>query len=362
MKIKVNRKDILRTLKTASSGLSSKNMLAILNNVLIETVADRIRVTATDLDKRITASFPCEVIEAGKTTLPGKKLSAVIDAMSGDEISISVDDTHHAEIVCGKSLVKMPGIAPADFPDGPIADFTNSLSVDMADLKQAVKSTSYAVATDNSRIVLTGVLLQIEGNTVNLVGTDGKRLSVAEIPQLVDHEQNFQVILPVHALNFISSLNTDKVLMFFGNNKFFCQIGDVTYSCKTIEGNFPAWRNIMPRSFSHEVQIPAQLLLQKLALFNIVSADQLSVTLTMDAEKLMLECSHASNGSAVDEMEISGSGFTEKVKFMFNPLFLVAAIQASGSDVFTLKFNDQTNPVLFDFGTSQAVIMPIRMK
>ncbi len=363
MKIKANRKEMLKSLKTVSGAVGSRSILAILNNVLLETIDGGIFLTATDLEKRITAFCPCEVEEAGQTTLPAKKLSSVIDAMTGEDIQIEVPKTHQAQISCGKTQVRMPGIAPADFPEAAVADFESSIAVDMADLRTAAKASAYAVATDNSRIVLTGVLMQVKGNTVHFVGTDGKRLAVSEIPQLVEHEKDFQVIIPVHALNFLASLNTEKVEMFFGNNKFFAKIGDISYWCKTIEGNFPNWQGIIPSSFRHELQIPRDILLQKLALQNVVSAELYAVSVTVEKEKLLLNCNNAVNGSANDEMEISGCSLSEPQKFMFNPVFLVSAVQSASGDVFTLKFNDNTNPVMLDFNNgSRAVIMPIRMK
>ena len=179
MKFTVNREKLQKALQRVGSIIGSRSMLPVLGNVLIQAEEGFIRLTTTDLEIRISTRVDAVVEEAGSTTAPARKLTSLVGCFVGSDVVFDVDEKDHIKLRCATSHFTLLGLPAADFP--PEAEFEARRGIRMkeSDFKRMVGAISYAVSADDSRKVLTGVLLNVRDSQVTLVATDGKPVAVA---------------------------------------------------------------------------------------------------------------------------------------------------------------------------------------
>src|SRR4030042_512131 len=178
MKFKIERGVLLNAIQTVQNVISTKTVLSILSNILIEANPDSIRLTATDLDIGITCSIPVNSQEIVVITLPAKRFSDIIRELPGDEVSVTTKKNNLTIIETENCQFKIIGLPSEEFPKLPEFKNREVIKLEQADLKQMLTLTSFAVSFDETRYVLNGILFKIYKNNLILVATDGKRLAV----------------------------------------------------------------------------------------------------------------------------------------------------------------------------------------
>jgi len=362
MKITVEREKLLKALQRIISTVGSRSTLPVLGNVLLETQGDTLVLTTTDLEIRITTSVPAKVDREGKTTLPAKKLLALISKFSDPEVRIDSDERHHAEIVCGTSKFKLLGIAPADFPL-PV-EFTpvRELKFKGADLKRMVGQIIYAASLDDSRMALHGILIALKEHLVSMVATDGKRLALVERAPEEFAGTDGNAIVPLRAAGELRRLveGDDLVSLEIGEKQAGIRTGDTHLTTKLIEGNYPNYRQVIPATFARVLDVPTIPFLQKIELVSQVLSNNSSfVTLTFDQNQLQIQASSSEVGEGRAQLSIDYAD--EKVDTSFNPAFLLDPLRCSEAEAVKVKINDGFSPVAIEGGEGFLyIIMPMR--
>ena len=370
MKIQANRKELIAALKTANACISNRTTIPVLANALIEAQGEQIVITCTNLEHRISVVCPAEINGIGSTTIPAKKLFSVLDAMSGDIVSLDCDlESFHSQVKCGSSKVKFLGLPANDYPESnPIEDDKKiNFSMDVADLKNLIDSTSYAIGVNESRKVLNGMLFEAENNEINAVGTDGKRLAKASVSYVVpvdDKLQKLQRIIPITAISFLRTLKSEKVeIVFDADGKSMEVTADnVEYSSKLIEGTYPNYRQVIPPKFNHKATIDRDTFLAKLNIISMIAGDDKYISLTFNENTLLMVAENSTSGKAEDEMPIELSYYNgEPLTVTINSMMLASAVKASAAEKFVICYNNGLSPLEFDFSAGcLGIIMPVR--
>lgn len=362
MKITVEREKLLKALQRVISTIGSRSTLPVLGNVLLETSDEQLGLTTTDLEIRITTSVAAKVERQGKTTLPAKKLLALISKFSDPEVVIDADDRHHAELICGTSKFKLLGITPADFPLPVEFSAVRQLKFKGADLKRMIGQIVYAVSLDDSRKVLHGVLTSLKDHLVSMVATDGKRLALVERAPEEFSGTDGDAIIPLRAASEIRRLveNDDLIALEIGEKQAGFRTADTHLTTKLIEGNYPNYRQVIPAAFSKVLEVPTIPFLQKIELVSQVLSDSSSyVTLTFDQNLLQIQAASSEVGEGRAQLNIDYTA--EKVDASFNPNFLSEPLRCSDAEAVKVKFNDGFSPVALEGGEGFLyVIMPMR--
>ena len=368
MKIKANRKELAAALKTAAVCVQSRAMLPILNNALFEAADGKLKITCTNLEQRITATLDAVAAEPGKTTIPAKKLLSLLDALSPAEVALDCDmENFHTTLSGGASKIKLPGLNPQDFPDASEIERKNVVEMNTADLRSLIDRSQYAVSVNDARKVLQGMYFEASESRISGVGTDGKRCAVSQIDFMPPFEEGFSRILPLAAVSFLRNVKQDKITLAFDEGKrLVAETGSIVFESKLIEGNYPNWRVIVPKSFAYRVEIPTAEFLAKLNIaLMIAAAESMYVDLTFRGNRLDFHVDSAANGSADDSLEIKTErvGTGDELALTLNPAMLAGAVKTCGEATFIVEFNDGVSPVNLDFGNgSFCVMMPIRKK
>ena len=362
MKFKVKRDKLQKALSRVSSAIPSRSQFLMLGNVLMEADDNKLTLTTTDVELRISTSVEAEVSEPGRTTAPARKLASLVAYLAGEDVEFTVDELDHIRISCGTGKFKLLGLAAADFPEEEKFASVRKITMKESDLKRMIGSISYAVSADDARKVLIGVLMSLRESLLTLVATDGKRMAMREkSPESVEGADG-DVIIPHKAINEVrKQLDGDGVVTISAGDKECVFEGDsFRLRTKLIEGNYPNYRQVVPSSFKETVEIPVAAFLSKIETVALVVSDNNAfIVLDFSDNKLTLSASSSDVGEGSDVIDIAYSG--EPIKVSFNPVFLADPLRNTDSESVTLKINDALNPVAIEGKEGFLyVIMPIR--
>ena len=364
MKIRVSKDTFQRALQKVANIIGKNSTLPILSNILLEARGDELTIVTTDLEVRVTARIPVEVEREGATTIPAKKLSALVSKFIKDEIMLDCDEKHHTKICCGTASFMLLGLAPDDYPA--VTEFTpvRSIKLDAGEVVRLFDKISYAVSLDDSRKVLHGVLCSVKENAFTAVATDGKRLALVEkILESFDGVDG-DCIIPLKSANELKRIlqGEETVTINIGEKMISFVTENTELSSTLIDGNYPNYKQVIPNSFSKSVTVDSSEFQSKLDLVSLALGDASAfVRLSFADNKLKFEAASTSIGEGCDFMDIEYD--YPEVNISFNPVYLAAPFKHSDSDVITLKMNDGYSPVSIEGGEGFLyVIMPMRNK
>ncbi|MBM3244839.1 MAG: DNA polymerase III subunit beta, partial [Candidatus Omnitrophica bacterium] len=248
MKFKTQKDNLLNAIQTVQNVISPKSALPILSNILIETQADKIRLTATDLDVGITCLIPVNIQEQGAVTIPAKRFNDIVRELPGDELSLNTKKNNLVTIETDTCQFKIMGLAKEEFPKLPEFKDKEVIRLEQDMLKKILNLTSFAVSFDETRYILNGILFKVEKNKLILVATDGKRLAIIEKPLKQDFEKTISIIIPIKTIQELNRNLKDEgeVSLVLGNNQVLFDLGHIAIISRLIEGEFPDYRQVIP--------------------------------------------------------------------------------------------------------------------
>lgn len=363
MKFTAQKTVIMDALKKASFCVAKNDTLPILANALFEANAETgdVSISCYNIEQHITVNFPATVEHGGSATIPAKRLRAVLSALSTAPVTFDTDKNFHTVIECGTAKITLLGLPPEDFPEMGIITPETLFTIDSKELQRLIKHAGYAINPADSRKVLHGMLLDLDGETITAVSTDSKRLAVATSQASEPFAEKRQYIIPAMAIAFLNTLQGGKVELLFSQKLAIFKAENVFLTTKLCEGNFPNWKAVIPPNFDNVAKIEPTALLDKLAIMQQVSSEIVSFSITN--EDLTLTAATPENGNASDTMAVvSGRGNIDPAVMNFNPAFVVQAVSScSDNKEMALKFNNAVSPVQFEFADgSFCIIMPIR--
>ena len=364
MKITVSRDNFQKALQKVTNIIGSRSTLPILANILLEVEGGELTLTTTDLEVRVTTKITVDVEREGKTTIPAKKLLALVSKFIDNEIVLDCNEQHHTKIKCGTASFLLLGLIADDFPLPIEFSPVRTLVFEAREIARIFDQISYAVSLDDSRKVLHGILCSVKENTFTAVATDGKRLALVE--KILEGHTGTEgdSILPLKSANELKRLlsGEKEVTVNIGDKQISFVTENAELSSKLIEGNYPNYRQVIPPSFSRSVEIDSVQFQAKLELVSLALADSSAfVKLTFDKNELVFDAASANVGEGTDILPIEYDD--GEVNISFNPAFLVAPFKHSEADKITIKMNDGFSPVAVEGGNGFLyVIMPMRNK
>ncbi len=364
MKFTVNREKLQKALQRVGSIIGSRSMLPVLGNVLIQAEDGFVRLTTTDLEIRISTKVEAVVEEAGSTTAPARKLTSLIGCFVGADVSFEIDEKDHIRLRCATSHFTLLGLPAVDFPPEAEFEFKREIKAKENDFKRMIGAISYAVSADDSRKVLTGILLSVRDSQLTLVATDGKRLAMQEKSPEEVAGGDGDAIIPLKAASEARRLMEGDELMYIrlGDKQCTFEASNFILTTKLIEGTYPNYRQVVPASFTRSVEVPASIFLGKIETVSLVLSDSSSyIILRFENNRLKLQASSAEVGEGSDSVEVEFEG--EPFEVSFNPAFLADPLRNCDAEKVRMKFNDSMSPVAIEGNEGFLyVIMPIRKK
>ncbi len=347
MKVICARKDLAEGVGLVAHAVSERNPLAILTHVLMRADAAGLHLSASDLELGISMTIPADVVEAGSVTAPARLLTDLLGSMPEGEVHISADRSHASRVFCPGSDYRIVGLPPEEYPSLPDVDAENSFHVPQAMLRNAIRQTAFAVSSeDKGRPILTGVLLDYEGQTVTLVATDTTRLALRSI-SVTEGSGSLQAIVPVRALNEVLRSLTDEpgdveVRLSAKQAQFITPRG-VIVTTRLIEGQYPAYRRVIPSICNIRLTMQTDAALQAVRRVSLVAKNcAYRVECRTFEDRLVMHVETSTEGSAHEEIELIREG--DDIQVGLNSRYLLDVLSAMEHDGFVIEFSDPLRP------------------
>ena len=374
MKFKINQDHFSNGLQQVLNVVAARSTMPILSNVLIEAEEEHISLTTTNLDLGIRCRIKAEVTDTGSITLPVRKLATIVKELPVNEVFLETSEKNQAKITSGGSLFKIMGISSEEFPPLPTFENRKVFELSQDEIVNMLKSVSYAQSTDENRYILNGVYFNFADEKLTLVATDGRRLGLTGLDLEVSEENAGSLILPAKTVAELERLmgKGEKVNIAFNDRQAAFEIGldeagdsglvDHLYLVsKIVEGNYPNYRQVIPKETEHRVKIERELMLECVHRAALVTSDK-SNSVKIKVSKNLLEISGQSTeyGESHESMAIAYDG--PEVQVAFNPQFLMEPLKALNKDEVFFEFKDELSPGLFKtLDNFICVIMPLRL-
>ncbi len=366
MKIVSDKESLLIPLQQVGGVVERRQTLPILANVLINATNGRLFITATDLEVEMKTSTEVELDGEADFTLPARKLLDIIKALpDNSDVKLSIEG-ERAILRAGRSRFTL-GVLPAqDYPAIEPTAASTTFSVSQKVMKKLIEKTHFAMAQQDVRYYLNGMLIEIKDGVIRAVATDGHRLAMRESTEVKADDVDMQVILPRKAVIELSRLladSEDVLTIEVSSSHMKIQIGETSFTSKLIDGKFPDYQRVVPAHTDKEIIADRDQLRQALQRTSILSNEKYrGIRFQFLPSLLKLLAHNPEQEEAEDEMEIDYSG--EELTIGFNVGYLIEVLTVIDSEQVKLSLKDANSSCLVqnqDSDDSRYVIMPMRL-
>ncbi len=367
MQFQVQRDQLLTPLQQVIGVVERRQTLPILGHVLVHVSEQALTLTTTDLEVELIARHPLEQGKVGETTLPARKLLDIVKSLPESGMLELKHDGTHVELRSGRSRYTLAPLAPADFPSTEAVEFSSELVLSQADLRTLIERTQFAMAQQDVRFYLNGMLWETRGKTrVIAVATDGHRLAYAELGEGGDEGEPQQVVVPRKGVLELQRLLGDEnaeVTLRLGATHVQAQTERVCLTSRLIDGRFPDYRRVLPTPGEGPALVDRLSLREALGRAAILANEKYrGVRLRFSEDQLEIEAHNPENEVAEEVLEIEYRG--EAVEIGFNVVYLMEALSAMGGETVAVHLTDANASALLEDAqdsSAQYVVMPMRL-
>ena len=363
LKITCPRDELIRQLSIVSRAASTRTTVQVLAGILLRAEEGKLELAATDMELSLRTSLEAEIDTEGAVVVPGKLLVDLARLLPGDDVSIEHRQGEGVvEIVSGGASYRIHTYHAEDVPRLPELSGTQLATIDAEALLTTAMKVSRAASRDESRPVLTGILVRFEGDNLIMAATDSYRLAVKETLMSTPAPE-LDAIVPARALLELARVSQGASELQLGvqeNQVLFASDG-VLLTTRRIEGQFPNYRQLLPESFEHEVALPREELLDVVRRVAVMAQRNAPLRLRFAEGELTVSAQTQDVGEGRETMPASYQG--EALDIGFNPDFLREGIESAEGDELRLKLISPLRPAVLqgDSEDFSYLIMPIRL-
>lgn len=367
MNITINRETLLKPLSAIGSIVERRHTLPILSNLLLEARQDNVVLTATDLEMQVSLTIPGSVGGELSTTVSAKKLLDICRSLpESSDIQLS-DQDNRLQVKVGKSRFNLQSLPAADYPLMSKVSGGTELIIRIAQnqLKHLLRQVEFAMAQQDIRYYLNGLLFEVNGNRLNIVGTDGHRLSFTSttLPNSYDKQE---VILPRKTVTELIKLlddSEDEVIIEIGSNQANFTFSSIRLISKVIDGKFPDYSRVIPVGYGNIFNIARSTILQAMQRASILSNEKYrGIRMVLGKDSLRLISSNSEQEEAEEDLEISYSG--DPLDVGFNVTYMIDVLNNVSSDSVNFALADANSSCLVTVPGDddyKYVVMPMRI-
>ena len=347
MKVICARKDLNDGVQVAARAVSSRTSLPILGHLLIKAEEDKLRIAATDLEIGMECVVAASVNEQGSMTVPARVLTEVLAALPETDVALSVDESNTVSLTCGTSDYSILGLPPEEFPALPEVPEEIGFTIERDVLREAVHKTVFAVSADESRAILTGILMQVNESGLKLVATDTHRLCVHDCA-LVESQGTTNAIVPGRAMNELVRITPEgegTVAVSVSSSQVMFKVDDTILISRLIDGQFPNFEKVVPTEYSKKLTVPTEPFLQSVRRVAIVARENSNRTILHTEDgKLVLSAESGNLGKAHEEVEVIKEG--DDLKMAFNAKYLLDVLNVLETEAIEIELTGEVSQAL----------------
>lgn len=366
MKFSIQQEALNLPLSQVVGVVERRQTLPVLANFLLVTKDDRLHITGTDMEVELVASVPADVAQDGEITVPARKLVDIVRALSeGTQISFSLKD-EKATLSAGRSRFTLSTLPASEFPATDQVETVEKVSITEAALKRLLDKTGFAMANQDVRYYLNGLLFDFRGGRLRTVATDGHRLALCDHAEDVSVANDRQMIVPrkgVMELMRMLSDNKDPVELALGRNHVRVTRDGTVFTSKLIDGRFPDYQAVIPVGAEREIRVNRDALLDALKRAKILSNEKYrGVRIDAADGALKVVAHNPQQEEAVVEVEAEFN--FDQMTVGFNVNYMEDALNALESEDVLLQLRDANSSCLISAPDSDAnrhVVMPLKL-
>ena len=363
LRITASKDELVQALGVVSRAVSTRTSVQILSGILLDAQGEELRLAATDMELSLRANVQAQVEGDGAIVLPGKTLADIVRLLPADEVAIEHKPAEAvAHITSGSASYTLHMYNPDDFPRLPELDAVQTFSVDRESLLETIHRVARAASRDESRPVLTGILVSFSGGKIVMAATDSYRLAVKET-EVGGNAPELEAIVPSRALQELARIANagDTVEVGVHENQVLFSTEGAWLTTRRIDGQFPNYRQLLPEAFEHELTLPRVELLEVVRRASVMIQRATPLQLRFAEGELTVIARTHEVGESKESMPIGFTG--DALEIGFNADFLRDGLESMDGDDVRFKLISPLRPAVIqgegdDF---TYLVMPIRL-
>jgi DNA polymerase-3 subunit beta len=364
MKVICQREELARALALAGRAVSTRAAVQVLGGLLIRAAEGGVELAATDMELSLRLPIECDVEGEGAVVAPGRLLVDLSRLLPAGEVTLEHDpDRGVLEVTCGSANYKLNTYSAEDFPKLPDVQAAETFTVDSGAFLETVSRVARAASRDESRPVLTGILVRFEGSKLVMAATDSYRLSLKETELSGGGGGELEAIVPARALTELSRIAQDDDELRLGvlENHVVFGSGDVWLTTRRIDGQFPNYKQLIPETFEYEVRLPREEFLEVIRRASVMAQRNAPLRLSFAEGEVTVSAQTQDVGEAKETLPVPFTG--EPLEIGFNPEFLRDGLESVEADEVTIQLISPLRPGLLRSEDEHFayLIMPIRL-
>jgi DNA polymerase-3 subunit beta len=366
MNIQIPRGELLSALQSVIGVVERRQSLPILGNILLVTQEDELTLTATDLELQVERKVQVQNLSPGRTAAPARKLHDICRGLpEGATISLELNQ-NRLTVKSGRSRFALATLPAEEFPSLSATGAETQLSFSGKELKELLHRTQFAMAQQDVRYYLNGLLLELRANRIRTVATDGHRLAMAELRRETGIKKDVQVILPrktVLELQRLVEGSEDEVKLSLSANQVQVDLDGLKLTSKLIEGRFPDYERVIPENSDKTVRGERQRVRSALSRAAILSNEKFrGVRLQLSQGTLRIQTQNPEQEEAEEEVEVQYDGAALEIGF--NVSYLLDSLDAIEGNEFIMELRSpDASGLVYDASNdaNKYVVMPMRL-
>ncbi len=367
MKISLERDALLTQLQTVARVASTRSAIQALSGVQIAASSTGTELRATDMDVSLRVPLQAEVVREGVVVLPARLLLEVTRALPAPQVSLELRAAEQdIELISGNATFRIRTLRAEDFPPFPEPDADSGISMPVDAFVATASKVAGSASRDETRPVLTGILVSASEQELRMVATDSYRLSVKETRLESSLSSAFEVNVPARALQelarVVAGAEEKQLRVSVLQNQVVFSLDGVILSSRLIDGQFPNYRQLLPESFEYELRIAATELTEVVRRISLLAQKNAPLRLAFNPGELTVSAQTPDVGEASEALPVPFQG--EPLEIGFNPDFLRDGLEAVEQGDLLLKLISPLRPGLIESADGsgfQYLIMPIRL-
>lgn len=363
MKIECARGDLLNAIQAVARGISTRSTLPILAGILFHAEKEGMSLRTTDLEVAIQTRAKAKVERPGSVVIPARILGDVVRSL--DEAAMSLEsEGGQATLKAAKAVFEIRTLPPEDFPKFPEINARQQCSLPTSTTKELVRQIGRAVSNDETRPVLTGVLLAADGNVLRMVATDSYRLAMREVRLTKPMEEPVKILIPARTLDELTKIvpdGEDEITLMVGENQAVFTFKETTFVSRLIEGQFPNYEQLLPGSFATRIVADKEELAAAAKRVSLFALHSSPLRMLIENGEARLSAASQDLGGASEQIGVEQEG--ESIEIALNAQFLIDGLGTMVGDKVAIELTTPLKPGLIK-STEQEhlyLIMPVRL-
>jgi DNA polymerase-3 subunit beta len=364
MKFKCEKSSLQEAISIAQKAVTGKSNISVLEGIYISAANGQITLIGSDTDLCIETKLIGEVIEEGKVVVDSKIFGEIIRKLPNAQIEITTSESNSIEITCQKSDFTLIYMNADDYPSMPRVDENQIFSVSQAILKNMIKGTAFAIAQDETRPILTGVLFEVKNRQLNLVALDGYRLALKS--EVVETDSAISAVIPGKTLSEVSKILEEietEVKLTFATNHILFDLGETKIISRLLEGEFIKYESIIPKEHNLKITTKKSEILNCIERASLMAKEGNTNLIKFNiAEDNIVITSNSQLGKVREELNIILQG--EALQIAFNSKYLIDVLKIMEEDEIVMELTSSVNPCILknkNIDNCTYLVLPVRL-